>query len=135
MLADNRLNVLAFCYHLLLLLHPWMGNDAPPVSDYLLPPHSSALSRYMRFYRSIHLSVSVSSITMNAVLCLQVLGGRMLHTPCLASLQVIVIAPRLDVNRNLLLSIPHDKVSPFLRGRLAGRECLTKLCSSRGLDL
>lgn len=38
MLADNRLNVLAFCYHLLLLLHPWMGNDAPPgqfVESYL----------------------------------------------------------------------------------------------------
>lgn len=30
---------------------------------------------------------------MNAVLCLQVLGGRMLRTPALARLQVIVIAP------------------------------------------
>ena len=77
----------------------------------------------------------LSHITKKAVLCLQVIGGRMLRTPALARLQVIVIAPRLDVNRNLLLSIPHDKVSPFLRGRLAGRECLTKLCSSRGLDL
>lgn len=65
----------------------------PPVSDYLLLPRSFALSRCMRCCRSIHLSVSVSSITMNAVLCLQVLGGRMLHTPCLPRLQVIVIAP------------------------------------------
>lgn len=35
----------------------------------------------------------LSHITINAVLCLQVLGGRMLHTPCLPRLQVIVIAP------------------------------------------
>lgn len=93
MLADYRFNVLAFCYHLLLLLLPWMGNDAPPLLNYLLLPHSSALSRCMRCCRSIHLLVSVSSITMNAVLCLQVLGGRMLHTPCLPRLQVIAIAP------------------------------------------
>ena len=34
----------------------------------------------------------LSHITKKAVLCLQVLGGRMLHTPCLPRLQVIVIA-------------------------------------------
>ena len=92
MLADYRLNVFAFCYHWLQEL-PDNATRCPALRSIPNGLSQRLGSSAWGKSRWLSLSVSVSSITINAVLCRVVFGGRILRGPWFARLQVIVIAP------------------------------------------
>lgn len=88
MFANNRLNVFASGYH---KSQVRLKSDNDGLRGSLLdtPPTSRSNGGGEISYEG---QSYLSHITKKAVLCLQVLGGRMLHTPCLPRFQVIVIA-------------------------------------------
>lgn len=105
----------------------YLANARLTHTDYKRYRHS-----VLKIYRYL------SHITKKAVLCLQVLGGRMLHTLCLPRLQVIAIATpdwRLNAICRAFLSILYDKVSPFRRGRWADPKYLQAPYWLRGLEV